>query len=156
MPTRSNSHSTLSRNSMLLCISLLLLALGMWSLPRLYPDWQFCEQMAVSVAQPDTGTIDDRLADRVAIIKAQHDLSDAIITYRSTGTNSFESAARTRRVEYSRRAAFSDSQAIARPAVQQQLAAATAHQLNADIALTRVLPLNLPPEEISYPFSVFW
>ena len=75
---------------MLLCISLLLLALGMWSLPRLYPDWQFCEQMAVSVAQPDTGTIDDRLADRVAIIKAQHDLSDAIITYRSTGTNSFE------------------------------------------------------------------
>lgn len=94
--------------------------------------------------------------DRVAIIKAQHDLSDAIITYRSTGTNSFESAARTRRVEYSRRAAFSNAQAIAHPAVQQQLAAATAHLLNANIALTRVLPLNLPPEEIPYPFHSFW
>lgn len=153
VPTRSNSHSSLSRNSMLLCISLLLLSLSVCvGTTRLASSVsETCEESTIC------GEVSGlHLKDRVAIIKAQHDLSDAIITYRSSGTNSFESAARTRRVEYSRRAAFSDSQAIARPAVQQQLAAAIAHQLNADIALTRVLPLNLPPEEISYPFHSFW
>lgn len=163
MPTRSNTHSSLSRNSILLCISLLLLSLGISVRTSLLGDnvvgtmrlassvSNTCEESAI------TGEVSGlHLQDRVAIIKAQHDLSDAIITYRSTGTNSFESAARTRRVEYSRRAAFSNPQAVSCAAVQQRLATASAHQLNADIALTRVLPLNLPPEEISYPFHSFW
>jgi len=148
---------------MLLCISLLLLSLGVSVGTALLGDNLVgTTRLASSISRTcEESTIAEgvnglHLKDRVAIIKAQHDLSDAIITYRTTGTNSFESAARTRRVEYSRRAAFSDTQAIARPAVQQQLAAATAHQLNADIALTRVLPLNLPPEEIPYPFHSFW
>ena len=154
MTTRCNTHSSLLRNSILLCIGLLLLSIGM-SLGTT------CLASSKSGNSEPSVTIGGELnalhpSDRVAIIKAQHDLSDAIITYRSTGTNSFESAARTRRVEYSRRAAFSNAQAIAYPAVQQQLAAATAHLLNANIALTRVLPLNLPPEQISYPFHSFW
>lgn len=170
MPTCSHSHSSLLRNSMLLCISLLLFGLGswratlfcgsIWGTKRLASSLQ--ELSASSISRTcEESTITEEVrglhpSDRVAVIKAQHDLSDAIITYRSTGTNSFESAARTRRVEYSRRASFSNTHAIAHPAVQQQLAAATSHQLNANIALTRVLPLNLPPEQISYPFHSFW
>lgn len=107
-------------------------------------------------SREDTATIDDPIAAHVALIKAQQDLSDGIITYRTVSTGTVERAARTRRVEFSRRGAFANTQAIRCAAVQQHLAAATVHLLNTYIALSRVLPLNLPKSLIPYPFHGFW
>lgn len=144
----------------MLCAVLLLLAIGMWSVPRLYsglsdaPVSEMCGGARSEVY--GCGTVDDGLAGQRAIIKMQQDLSNAIVTHRNICANSEERAARTRRAEYSRRLSFANSQAISCAAVQHRLAMVTAHQLNTDIALTRVLPLNLPPEQIPYPFHGFW
>lgn len=158
---RNNIHTADLHRNTLRWTTLLLLLFTLLATPRLYlhilPN-EIAQQewLTTDTQQHFSAVIDDNDATNIAIIKAQQDLSDAIFTYRNPTNNISENAARTRRLDFSRRNAFSNVQMIAHKTVQCHIAAAATHQLNTDIALSRVLPLNLPTEQIPFPFHTFW
>lgn len=135
---------------------------GAWLLPRFSPmvssllDPSVCSYCLSSLSDGVSDVLDDPVNSKQALLCVQREWSDAIITYRTAPVNAFERLVRTRRAEFSRRAAFSNPQSFSRAIVQYYLSAATTHLLNTDIALSRALPLNLPKEQISFPFHSFW
>ena len=146
-------------NSWLLLACIALVLVGLSTMPHVCPSEMSGDEFLVgtSVFVPsDGGSIDDEQARQRAIIKTQHDMSDAILTYRSGAPTGCENVYRGRRMEFSRRLSLLNTRSMSQPAVQQHIASSMTHRLNSDIASSRVLPLNLPPEEISFPFHSFW
>ena len=88
-------------------------------------------------------------------LQQQHDWTDAITSYQLSSNNQ-ENRLRTRRHER-----ISNSWQL-RTNTQQQYAAlqyhanSISHIINQIVAISRIVPLNLPKEKISFPFHSFW
>ena len=85
----------------------------------------------------------------------QYDWTDALPTYQLS-TRSEDNRLRTRRQErvsssWQVRTYVEDLHA----ALQYQ-ASSIAHNINRIVARSRIMPLNLPTEHISFPFHSFW
>ena len=88
-------------------------------------------------------------------LQQQYDWTDALTSYQ-IGTRNEDNRLRTRRQER-----VSSSWQV-RINVQELLAvlryqsSSIAHNINRIVALSRITPLNLPTEHISFPFHGFW
>ena len=95
------------------------------------------------------------LEDYAKRLQQQYDWTDALTSYQ-IGTRSEDNRLRTRRQER-----VSSSWQV-RINVQELHAAlryqtsSIAHNINRIVALSRITPLNLPTEHISFPFHSFW
>ena len=95
------------------------------------------------------------LEDYAKRLQLQYDWTDALTSYQ-IGTRSEDNRLRTRRQER-----VSSSWQV-RINVQELLAvlrcqaSSIAHNINRIVALSRIMPLNLPTEHISFPFHSFW
>ena len=95
------------------------------------------------------------LEDYAKRLQLQYDWTDALTSYQ-IGTRSEDNRLRTRRQErvstsWQVRAHVEDLHAILR-----YQASSIAHNINRIVALSRITPLNLPTEHISFPFHSFW
>ena len=95
------------------------------------------------------------LEDYAKRLQQQYDWTDALTSYQ-IGTRNEDNRLRTRRQER-----ISSSWQV-RINVQELHAAlryqasSIAHNINRIVALSRIMPLNLPTEHISFPFHSFW
>ena len=95
------------------------------------------------------------LEDYAKRLQQQYDWTDALTSYQ-IGTRNEDNRLRTRRQER-----ISSSWQV-RINVQELLAvlryqsSSIAHNINRIVALSRIMPLNLPTEHISFPFHSFW
>ena len=88
-------------------------------------------------------------------LQQQYDWTDAITSYQ-IGTHSEDNRLRTRRQErvsssWQVRAQVEDLHAVLR-----YQASCIAHNINRIVARSRIMPLSLPTEHISFPFHSFW
>ena len=95
------------------------------------------------------------LEDYAKRLQQQYDGTDALPSYQ-IGTRSEDNRLRTRRQErvsssWQVRAHVEDLHAVLR-----YQASCIAHNINRIVALSRMTPLSLPKEQISFPFHSFW
>ena len=95
------------------------------------------------------------LEDYAKRLQQQYDWTDALTSYQ-IGTRSEDNRLRTRRQErvsssWQVRINVQDLHAALR-----YQASSIAHNINRIVALSRITPLNLPTEHISFPFHSFW
>ena len=133
---------------------LLLLVIG------LYASWQRADvhhpiscQSASESSMPSV--LHNTLEDYAKRLQQQYDWTDALTSYQ-IGTRSEDNRLRTRRQErvsssWQVRAHVEDLHAVLR-----YQANSIAHNINRIVAKSRIMPLNLPTEHISFPFHSFW
>ena len=95
------------------------------------------------------------LEDYAKRLQLQYDWTDALTSYQ-IGTRSEDNRLRTRRQErvsssWQVRINVQDLHAVLRYQTN-----CIAHNINRIVALSRITPLNLPTEHISFPFHSFW
>ena len=95
------------------------------------------------------------LEDYAKRLQQQYDCTDALTSYQ-IGTSSEDNRLRTRRQErvsssWQVRAHVEDLHAVLR-----YQASCIAHNINRIVARSRMTPLSLPTEHISFPFHSFW
>ena len=95
------------------------------------------------------------LEDYAKRLQLQYDWTDALTSYQ-IGTRSEDNRLRTRRQErvsssWQVRAHVQDLQAALRYEANR-----IAHNINRIVARSRMTPLSLPTEHISFPFHSFW
>ena len=95
------------------------------------------------------------LEDYAKRLQQQYDWTDALTSYQ-IGTRSEDNRLRTRRQErvsssWQVRINVQDLHAVLR-----YQASSIAHNINRIVALSRMTPLSLPTEHISFPFHSFW
>ena len=95
------------------------------------------------------------LEDYAKRLQQQYDWTDALTSYQ-IGTRSEDNRLRTRRQErvsssWQVRAHVEDLHAALR-----YQSSSIAHNINRIVAISRIVPLNLPKEKISFPFHSFW
>lgn len=95
------------------------------------------------------------LEDYAKRLQQQYDWTDALTSYQ-IGTRSEDNRLRTRRQErvsssWQVRINIQELHAILR-----YQASSIAHNINRIVAMSRIMPLNLPTEHISFPFHSFW
>ena len=95
------------------------------------------------------------LEDYAKRLQQQYDCTDALPSYQLS-TRSEDNRLRTRRQErvsssWQVRINVQDLHAILR-----YQASSIAHNINRIVARSRIMPLNLPTEHISFPFHSFW
>ena len=135
---------------------LLLLVIG------LYASWQRADiPMQAAASCPSTSesslpsVFHNTLEDYAKRLQQQYDWTDALTSYQ-IGASNEDNRLRTRRQER-----FSSSWQV-RINVQDLHAAlryeanSIAHNINRLVALSRMTPLSLPTEHISFPFHSFW
>ena len=135
---------------------LLLLVIG------LYASWQradvpvqadaSCQSASESSMSP---VLHDILEDYAKRLQQQYDWTDALTSYQ-IGTRSEDNRLRTRRQErvsssWQVRINIQDLHAALRYEANR-----IAHNINRIVALSRMTPLSLPTEHISFPFHSFW
>ena len=135
---------------------LLLLVVG------LYASWQRADiPMPATVACPSASesslpsVFHNTLEDYAKQLQLQYDWTDALTSYQ-IGTRSEDNRLRTRRQErvsssWQVRAHVEDLHAVLR-----HEANSIAHNINRIVARSRMTPLSLPTEHISFPFHSFW
>ena len=135
---------------------LLLLVVG------LYASWQRADiPMQATAACPSTSesslpsVFHNTLEDYANRLQLQYDWTDAITSYQ-IGTRSEDNRLRTRRQErvsssWQVRIHVEDLHAVLR-----YQASCIAHNINRIVALSRMTPLSLSKEKISFPFHSFW
>ena len=135
---------------------LLLLVIG------LYASWQRADiPMQATVACPSTSessmpsVLHNTLEDYAKRLQQQYDWTDALTSYQ-IGTRSEDNRLRTRRQErvsssWQVRAYVEDLHAVLRYEANR-----IAHNINRIVARSRIMPLSLPTEHISFPFHSFW
>ena len=135
---------------------LLLLVVG------LYASWQRADipvssdascQSASESSMPSV--FHNTLEDYAKRLQLQYDWTDALTSYQ-IGTRSEDNRLRTRRQErvsssWQVRINVQDLHAVLR-----YQASSIAHNINRIVARSRIMPLNLPTEHISFPFHSFW
>ena len=135
---------------------LLLLVIG------LYASWQRADipvssdascQSASESSMPSV--FHNTLEDYAKRLQQQYDWTDALTSYQ-IGTRNEDNRLRTRRQErvsssWQVRINVQDLQAALR-----YEANSIAHNINRIVALSRMTPLSLPTEHISFPFHSFW
>ena len=135
---------------------LLLLVVG------LYASWQRSDVPIQAAASCPTASessmpsvLHNTLEDYAKRLQLQYDWTDALTSYQ-IGTRSEDNRLRTRRQErvsssWQVRTYVEDLHAALR-----YQASSIAHHINRIVALSRIMPLNLPTEHISFPFHSFW
>ena len=139
-----------------LCYILLLLVVGLYaSVQRSdmhVPATDACPSASES-SMPSA--LHNTLEDYAKRLQQQYDWTDALPSYQLS-TRSEDNRLRTRRQErvsssWQVRTYVEDLHAILR-----YQASSIAHNINRIVATTRIMPLNLPTEHISFPFHSFW
>ena len=135
---------------------LLLLVVG------LYASWQRVDVPVSSDAACPSASesnmpsvFHNTLEDYAKRLQLQYDWTDALTSYQ-IGTRSEDNRLRTRRQErvsssWQVRAHIEDLHAALRYEANR-----IAHNINRIVALSRMTPLSLPTEHISFPFHSFW
>ena len=135
---------------------LLLLLVG------LYTSWQKSDvPMQATASCPSASessmqsVLHNTLEDYAKRLQQQYDWTDALTSYQ-IGTRSEDNRLRTRRQErvsssWQVRINIQDLHAVLR-----YEANSIAHNINRIVALSRMTPLSLPTEHISFPFHSFW
>ena len=135
---------------------LLLLVVG------LYASWQRTDVPVSSDASCQSASesnmpsvFHNTLEDYAKRLQQQYDWTDALTSYQ-IGTRSEDNRLRTRRQErvsssWQVRTHVEDLHAALR-----YQSSSIAHHINRIVALSRIMPLNLPTEHISFPFHSFW
>ena len=135
---------------------LLLLVIG------LYASWQRADiPMQATAACPSTSesslpsVFQNTLEDYAKRLQLQYDWTDALTSYQ-IGTRSEDNRLRTRRQErvfssWQVRINIQDLHAVLRYQANR-----IAHNINRIVATSRMTPLSLPTEHISFPFHSFW
>ena len=135
---------------------LLLLVVG------LYASWQRADiPMQATAACPAASessmpsVLQNTLEDYAKRLQQQYDWTDALTSYQ-IGTRSEDNRLRSRRQErvsssWQVRTHVEDLHAALR-----YQCSSIAHHINRIVALSRIMPLNLPTEHISFPFHSFW
>ena len=128
----------------------------------LYASWQRADiPMPATATCPSTSescmpsVLHNTLEDYAKRLQQQYDWTDALTSYQ-IGTRNEDNRLRTRRQErvslsWQVRINVQDLHAILR-----YQASSIAHNINRIVALSRITPLNLPTEHISFPFHSFW
>ena len=135
---------------------LLLLVIG------LYASWQRADvPMPANASCPSASescmpsVFHNTLEDYAKRLQQQYDWTDALTSYQ-IGTRSEDNRLRTRRQErvsssWQVRIHVEDLHAVLR-----HQANSIAHHINRIVARSRIMPLSLPTEHISFPFHSFW
>ena len=135
---------------------LLLLVVGF------YASWQRSDMHAQAAASCPSASessmpsvLHNTLEDYAKRLQQQYDWTDALTSYQ-IGTRSEDNRLRTRRQErvsssWQVRAHVQDAHAALRHEANR-----IAHNINRIVALSRMTPLSLPTEHISFPFHSFW
>ena len=135
---------------------LLLLVVG------LYASWQRTDVPIQAAASCPTASessmpsvLHNTLEDYAKRLQLQYDWTDALTSYQ-IGTRSEDNRLRTRRQErvsssWQVRINVQDLHAALR-----YQASSIAHHINRIVATSRIMPLSLPTEHISFPFHSFW
>ena len=135
---------------------LLLLVVG------LYASWQRSDMpMQADASCPSANessmpsVLHNTLEDYAKRLQLQYDWTDALTSYQ-IGTRSEDNSLRTRRQErvsssWQVRINIQDLHAALRYESNR-----IAHNINRIVALSRIMPLSLPKEKISFPFHSFW
>ena len=135
---------------------LLLLVVG------LYASWQRADMpMQAAASSPSASessmpsVFHNTLEDYAKRLQQQYDWTDALTSYQ-IGTRSEDNRLRTRRQErvsssWQVRTHVEDLHAALRYESNR-----IAHNINRLVALSRMTPLSLPKEHISFPFHSFW
>ena len=135
---------------------LLLLVIG------LYASWQRSDMpMQADASCPSASessmpsVLHNTLEDYAKRLQQQYDWTDALTSYQ-IGTRSEDNRLRTRRQErvsssWQVRINIQDLHAALRYEANR-----IAHNINRIVALSRMTPLSLPTEHISFPFHSFW
>ena len=135
---------------------LLLLVVGF------YASWQRSDMYAQAAANCPSAressmpsVFHNTLEDYAKQLQLQYDWTDALTSYQ-IGTRSEDNRLRTRRQErvsssWQVRAHVEDLHAVLR-----HEANSIAHNINRIVAKSRMTPLSLPTEHISFPFHSFW
>ena len=135
---------------------LLLLVIGF------YAAWQRTDVPVLADASSPSASesgmpsvLHNTLEDYAKRLQQQYDWTDALTSYQ-IGTRSEDNRLRSRRQErvsssWQMRINVQDLQAVLR-----YEANSIAHNINRLVALSRMTPLSLPKEHISFPFHSFW
>ena len=135
---------------------LLLLVVG------LYASWQRADVPIQAAASCPTASessmpsiLQNTLEDYAKRLQQQYDWTDALTSYQ-IGTRSEDNRLRTRRQErvsslWQVRTHVEDLHAVLR-----YQSSSIAHNINRIVARSRMTPLSLPKEHISFPFHSFW
>ena len=135
---------------------LLLLVIG------LYASWQRTDVHAQADASCPAASessmpsvLQNTLEDYAKRLQQQYDWTDALTSYQ-IGTRSEDNRLRTRRQErvsssWQVRTHVEDLHAVLRYQANR-----IAHNINRIVAKSRIMPLSLPKEHISFPFHSFW
>ena len=135
---------------------LLLLVVG------LYASWQRSDMpMQADASSPSASessmpsVLHNTLEDYAKRLQQQYDWTDALTSYQ-IGTRSEDNRLRSRRQErvsssWQVRTNVQDLHAVLR-----YQSSSIAHNINRIVAKSRIMPLNLPTEHISFPFHSFW
>ena len=135
---------------------LLLLVIG------LYASWQRADVPVSSDASCPSvsesnmpSVLHNTLEDYAKRLQQQYDWTDALTSYQ-IGTRSEDNRLRTRRQErvtssWQVRINVQDLHAVLR-----YQTTSIAHNINRIVAKSRIMPLSLPTEHISFPFHSFW
>ena len=135
---------------------LLLLVIG------LYASWQRADVPVQADASSPSASessmptvLHNTLEDYAKRLQQQYDWTDALTSYQ-IGTRSEDNRLRSRRQErvsssWQVRIHVEDLHAVLR-----YQASCIAHNINRIVALSRMTPLSLPTEHISFPFHSFW
>ena len=128
----------------------------------LYASWQRADVPVQADASSPSASessmpsvLHNTLEDYAKRLQQQYDWTDALTSYQ-IGTRSEDNRLRTRRQErvsssWQVRAHVEDLHAVLRYEANR-----IAHNINRIVAKSRIMPLSLPKEHISFPFHSFW
>ena len=133
---------------------LLLLVVGLY-ISVLSSDWSYPAACPSASESSLPSALHNTLEDYAKRLQLQYDWTDALTSYQ-IGTRSEENRLRTRRQErvtssWQVRINVQDLHAVLR-----YQTTSIAHNINQIVATSRMTPLSLPTEHISFPFHSFW
>ena len=135
---------------------LLLLVVG------LYASWQRADVPVQADASSPSASesrmpsvLQNTLEDYAKRLQLQYDWTDALTSYK-IGTRSEDNRLRTRRQERVSSSWQVRSHVQELQATLRYQSSSIAHNINRIVARSRMTPLSLPTEHISFPFHSFW
>ncbi|MBO5674404.1 MAG: hypothetical protein J6S09_08980 [Paludibacteraceae bacterium] len=133
---------------------LLLLVVGLYT-TVLSSDWSYPAVCPAASESSMPTVLHNTLEDYAKRLQQQYDWTDALTSYQ-IGTRSEDNRLRTRRQErvsssWKVRIHVEDLHAVLR-----HQSSSIAHNINRIVALSRMTPLSLSKEKISFPFHSFW
>ena len=135
---------------------LLLLVVG------LYASWQRADVPIQAAASCPTASesnmpsvLHNTLEDYAKRLQQQYDWTDAITSYQLSSNNQ-DNRLRTRRQERVSSSWQVRTHVENLHALLRYQSSSIAHNINRIVALSRMTPLSLPKEHISFPFHSFW